>query len=232
MVWHAFPVSDTSTAQDALKIAIREQLGPALRSEGYRGSGTTWTRQSPRGDFAVVNVQSSSFSSRSEVTCVINLAVAPQPWLAWHAVQLGKPVPKSPKEYDGLWRDRLHATDEVKSRGGEAWWSVRDDSSAQKAVENMVGGLTMTALPRLSELLDREGLIRSVRQGDLGHIKAASARGFFDRALGLLLADDGPSDELALLLDRFADEPDERLIAYDRKFLPWLTERIQGNAGR
>ena len=163
---------------------------------------------------------------------MINLAVAPQPWLAWRAVQLGKLVPKSPKEHDGLWRDRLHATDEDKARGSEAWWSVRDDPSAQKAVENMVGGLTTTALPCLSKLLDREGLVRSVRQGDLGHIKAASARGFFDRALALLLADDGPSDELSLLLDRFADEPDERLTAYDRRFLPWLTERIQGNAGR
>jgi Domain of unknown function (DUF4304) len=163
---------------------------------------------------------------------VINLAVAPQPWHAWRAVQLGKPAPKTPKEYDGLWRDRLHATDEVKSRGSEAWWSVRDERSAQAAVENMVEGLTASALPRLAELVNREGLIRSVRQGDLGHMKAASAEGFFDRALALLLADDGPSDELTLLLDGFANEDDERLIAYDQTFLPWLGERVRASSGR
>jgi hypothetical protein len=55
----------------------------------------------------VVNVQSSSFSSSDEVLCVINLAVAPEPWLAWQSEQFGRPLPKAVKEFHGLWRGRV-----------------------------------------------------------------------------------------------------------------------------
>ncbi|MBK9725395.1 MAG: DUF4304 domain-containing protein [Actinomycetales bacterium] len=61
------------TAQDALKAALRDVLGPAARDRGYKGSAPTWRKSSAAGDWAVVNVQSSMFSSARELRCVVTL---------------------------------------------------------------------------------------------------------------------------------------------------------------
>lgn len=217
-------------APDALKLALRDGLAPCLRAEGFKGSGTTWVSQTTLGDAAIVNVQSSSSSNRTEVLCVVNLAIAPDPWLDWRSVQLGKPRSKSLKEHDGLWRQRMYPTVSARVRGSEEWWAVRDTQSAELAVHDMVEGLRTSALPRLRELLTRQGLIASVREGDLGLIKSTSAGGFFTRALALLLADQGPSDELSSLLGGFYAEQDERLRAYDEKFLPWIEARLESSS--
>jgi hypothetical protein len=46
------------------------------------------------GDWAVVNVQSSAYSTSESLRCAINLAVAPTPWLAWQPQSLGS-LPKA-----------------------------------------------------------------------------------------------------------------------------------------
>jgi hypothetical protein len=69
------------TAQAALKAALRDIVAPAARTHGFKGSAPNWRRASAAGDWAVVNVQSSQYSSSGAVRCVINLAVAPAPWL-------------------------------------------------------------------------------------------------------------------------------------------------------
>lgn len=96
------------TAQDALRAALRDQLGPAARRQGYKGSPPNWRKSSTAGDWAVVNVQSSSFSSAEHLQCVLNLAFAPEPWLRWQAEYLGAGMPKSVSESLGLYRERLH----------------------------------------------------------------------------------------------------------------------------
>lgn len=96
------------TVQEALKIALRDVLGPCARSYGFKGTDPTWRKSTASGDWAVVNVQSSSFSSAEHLKCVINLAVAPEPWLRWSRVKLGPGMPKSVTESLGLYRERLH----------------------------------------------------------------------------------------------------------------------------
>jgi hypothetical protein len=54
-----------------------------------------------------VNVQSSPWNTAEHVSCVINLAVAPAPWLDWQRELLGG-LPKSVSEPLGLYRDRLY----------------------------------------------------------------------------------------------------------------------------
>jgi len=95
------------TAQEALKVALRDVLGPCARSHGFKGTAPTWRKSTPAGDWAVVNVQSSSFSSAEHLKCVINLAIAPEPWLRWSRVKLGAAMPKSVTESLGLYRERL-----------------------------------------------------------------------------------------------------------------------------
>jgi hypothetical protein len=213
------------SAQDALKFVLREVVGPYLRSEGFKGSGATWTLTAPHGDRAVVNVQSSQFSSKSEVRCIVNIAVVPEPWWAWQSVQHGRALPKSVKESHGLWRERLQPSTGGDPRGSEGWWSVRDEATARAAAADMVSQLRADAVPRLRRLLDREAIQAAVRAGDLGFITARSSPVFFDRALAVLLADQGPSEELDALLARLAEERDEDLRAFNETFVPWLRAR-------
>jgi hypothetical protein len=95
------------TAQAALRAALRDIVGPAARAAGFRGSGSTWRSANSQGDWAVVNVQSSPWNTAEHVSCVINLAVAPAPWLDWQRELLGG-LPKSVSEPLGLYRDRLY----------------------------------------------------------------------------------------------------------------------------
>jgi hypothetical protein len=93
------------TAQAALRAALRDIVGPAARAAGFKGSAPTWRSANSHGDWAVVNVQSSRGSTAESLRCVINLAVAPAPWLDWRRESLGS-LPKSVTESLGLWRDR------------------------------------------------------------------------------------------------------------------------------
>jgi Domain of unknown function (DUF4304) len=213
------------SATDALKFVLREVVGPALRPEGFKGSGPTWTLTAPNSDRAVVNVQSSQFSSKTEVRCMVNIAVVPEPWWAWQVFHQGKAMTKSPKEYHGLWRQRLQPSSGGQPRGSEVWWSIRDQATAREAAADIVSQLRTDAVPLLQRLLERDAMLAAVRAGDLGFITGQSSPAFFDRALAVLLADQGQSAELDALLARFLAEQDENLKSFNESFVPWLTAR-------
>jgi len=172
----------------------------------------------------VVNVQSSSFSSAAEVLCIINLAVAPRPWLEWSEVKFGRPV-KSVKASDGLWRDRVHATDRRVMRGGEPWWGVTDATSARLTADDMVEQLQTAGLPMLERLLHREEFVRTVREGDLGFAKSSSLPTFFDWALLALLADESPSEEFDALMAKVESPAEARHADQARRLTTWARDR-------
>lgn len=182
------------TVQEALKVALREMLGPSARIHGFKGTAPTWRKSTPSGDWAVVNVQSSSFSSADHLKCVINLAVAPGPWLRWSRVTLGPGMPKSVTEALGLYRERLHP--EGTAPGHDAWWEITDAASAMSAVADMVVQLDVAGWPVLDRLLRPESMLEQVRSGILGNWKRSSHGVLFARAEALLLMDGGPSPEL------------------------------------
>jgi hypothetical protein len=193
------------SATDDYKSLLRDRVGPALRSLGFKGSGSRWTLAAANGDRAIVNAQSSSGSSKAEVLFVINLAVVPLPWWDWKCTGFPKHLKSTPKEHDGLWRDRLHAQRGVFQRGSEAWWSVRDPASATICADDVVEQLASESVPRLSALLDRDNLAASARTGDLGFFRGEQHLLFFDHALAALIVDEGPSEELDV-----SAEPDRR----------------------
>jgi hypothetical protein len=187
------------TAQNALKDALRDRLGPAARQHGYKGSPPNWRKSSTAGDWAVVNVQSSSFSSAEHLRCVVNLAFAPEPWLRWQATRLGVRTPKSVTESLGLYRERLHA--DGTAAGMDAWWDVVDEGSARTAVADIAAQLNRAGWPVLEGMFSREALLARLRDGDLGMMKRSNARVFFARAEALLLMDAGLSDALESQLE-------------------------------
>lgn len=97
------------------------------------------------GDCAVVNLQSSMGSSRSEVLFVANLAVIPVPWWEWQG--FGSLPIRSAKEYHGLWRERLHPE-------SDNWWVVQ-------LLDNR-------GISTLRRLLNRDALVETIRAGNLG----------------------------------------------------------------
>jgi len=90
--------------------------------------------ESKPGGWAVVHVQSSRSSTAECVRCVINLAVAPAPWLGWKRESLGS-LPKSVRESLGLYRDRLHPAGTP--AGVDKWWRISSDSNARLAAADM-----------------------------------------------------------------------------------------------
>jgi hypothetical protein len=115
------------TAQAALRAALRDIVGPAARAAGFKGSGSAWRSANSQGDWAVVNVQSSRWSTTESLRCVINLAVTPAPWLDWLRESLGS-LPKSVTVTLGLWRDRLHPAGTPAA--ADQWWQISSDSDA------------------------------------------------------------------------------------------------------
>lgn len=182
------------TAQNALKAALRDHLGPAARRRGYKGSPPNWRKSSTAGDWAVVNVQSSSFSSAEHLRCVVNLAFAPEPWLRWQAESLGTRMPKSVTESLGLYRERLHP--DGTPEGTDGWWDVTDDESARVAVEDMIAQLDRAGWSVLESMFSREAMLSRLDDGDLGMMKRSNFGVFFARAEALILMDAGPSDAL------------------------------------
>lgn len=211
------------TVQEELKIALRNVLGPCARRHGFKGTAPTWRKSTPSGDWAVVNVQSSSFSSAEHLKCVINLAVAPEPWLRWSRVKLGTGMPKSVTEFLGLYRKRLHP-DGTKP-GWDVWWEITDGASATSAVADMVVQLDAAGWPVLDRLLRPENMLEQVRTGTLGNWKRSSHNVLFARAEALLLMDGGPSPELherlQFALDNCIPEQRENALEFDA----WVREQ-------
>lgn len=209
------------TAQAALRAALRDVVGPAARAAGFRGSGSTWRSANSQGDWAVVNVQSSSWNTAECARCVINLAVAPAPWLDWMRESLGS-LPKSVNESLGLYRDRLHPAGTPP--GADVWWQISSDSNARLAADDMVVQLAEHGWPTLTRLLNRQTLVDSIRAGDLGHMKGKHEV-FFARAEAVLIAEDGPSARLDELLDRATANAIPAQQENAAKFAAWVRAR-------
>jgi hypothetical protein len=90
---------------------LQRDFLPILRAEGFKGSGTTFRRI--KGDLIhVVNIQGSRYGGQ----CCVNLAVH----FSFLPTAGGQLVtdPKKVKEYECVFRDRLHEAQE-----SDHWWT-------------------------------------------------------------------------------------------------------------
>lgn len=207
------------TAQLLLDEALSRLVVPVLRDAGFKGSGKTWRRRNELGDVAIVNVQSSMSSTHEQVRCIINLSIAPLPWLSWFAHSLQKEVPKNPSESWGLYRDRLHAASPKGS--WETWWSIQTEAEAETAALDMVQKLRAEGLPTLTRLLDRDRLLQALRTTRKGLSPTTAGRG-----VALLLAESAASRELEAVLEGLRTDATKEQREYADKFDAWV--RSQG----
>ncbi|MDH2415261.1 DUF4304 domain-containing protein [Nocardioides sp. CER19] len=210
------------TVQAALKAALRDVVGPAAREHGFKGSVPNWRRNTDLGDWAIVNVQTSQYSSRESLRCVVNLSLAPQPWLAWTEARQG-PLPKSLGESYGLYRERLHPSGSP--AGVYAWWEVNDPDDAPDVAADIQCQLEQVGWPTLERLLDRTAMVEQVRAGDLGFAKREFHGVFFARAEAVLLSDYGPSAELDEQLSYALEHVIDSQRAHAMEFDDWVRKR-------
>ena len=210
------------TAQIHLRTALRDQFGPAARAQGYRGSAPTWRKVSEADYVAVVNVQTSSSSTASRVMCVLNISVVPEPYLRWQAAR-GYPVdPRKVANGMGPYFDRYEPSSPGAIRAD--WWDVYDDASASTAVQDMLQQMADGGWCRLDSVITPEGMLASVRKGDLGFGSPRSPGGPLWKARSLLLMDAGPSDELDEALDGFLHDAGPHREHRER-FVSWVREQ-------
>ena len=213
------------SVREDLRTAVRDVLGPAARSHGFKGTSPTWRRVTPSGDWAIVNLQSSQSSNASSVRCVLNTSVAPEPCLRWTREQMGTAMPKAIPESMGLYKQRLFPSDTPD--GVERWWQVDSPRRVGQAVEDMRAQLERQGWPVLSHLLDRDALLDQVRRGQLGFWRKDLVPGFFATAEALLLMDAGPSraldEQLALVR---ATSTAAQVESADR-FVRWVRQQAE-----
>jgi hypothetical protein len=196
---------------------LKDVVAPFLRTRGFKGSGSRWRLMNEFGDVAVVGVQRSSSSTATELRCLINLALVPEPWLAWKRAQ-GIQL-RAAHEGVGLWRARLHAG----APGREEWWRVSTEREASSCADDMVRQLEATGVPTLQRLLNRDALIEALRVGESGFGTPMAA----DWGLALLLSDAGPSRELHQLLRRLELNPPDGKAYAQRALVEWASARAQ-----
>jgi hypothetical protein len=211
--------------RDDLRAEVREVLGPAARSHGFKGTSPTWRRSTPSGDWAIVNLQSARSSSASSVRCVLNTSVAPEPWLRWTRVQMGAAMPKAIPESMGLYKQRLLPSNTPD--GNEGWWQVDSLRRVPQVVDDMQAQLERQGWPVLCRLLERDEMLDRVRQGDLGFWRKENVPGYFATAEALLLMDAGPSraldEQLALVR---ATSTAAQVESADR-FVRWVRQQAE-----
>nr|WP_257788676.1 DUF4304 domain-containing protein [Frondihabitans sp. 762G35] len=176
-------------------------VGPALRRQGFLGSGSTWRRRNPHGDWAVVNVQKSAWGDREAVSAYVNLAIVPEAVRRFTASTTARPLPRQPTEWHGVWRARLDPLPTDHRWGRD--WDFGDGTRADDFGSALVDRLDSYGVPVLERLLDRDRFLSMLRDPmreklELGRVTTWSA----DSMAALIMSDDGPGRDLDGLLEK------------------------------
>jgi hypothetical protein len=211
------------TAIDDYKAMLKDQVGPALRGAGFKGSAGNWRLAADNGDLVIVEAQSSTMTTKDRVLFTINLAAVPAPWVAFK--HDGYDLPKILHAYHGVLGERLHALRGGVSRGGEGWWEVTDALSAAVCGTDINQQLVTNAFPVMRRLLDRRQLIAALKTGAMGIPGSRGRAPINYYALAILLAEDGPSADLEAALAAVAADRRPVIHAHNERVLAWARSR-------
>ena len=141
-----------ATALERYKALLRDELAPALRSRGFKGSGTRYELPDPT-HWLLVGFQSSKWSSADAVRFTVNLFVADKSEWAALAAEQGYPSRPSPNIWysSGLGPLRLARL----AFGRDDWWEVSSERSVAATVESVLGALDAHGIPWLQARVPR-----------------------------------------------------------------------------
>jgi hypothetical protein len=137
-------------AQEAFAVMMREQVAPALRQFGFKGSGQSFTLPSNE-YWALLGFQKSQWSSASVVRFTVNLTVAPKE--AWAQAAEEKPYLGSrPTPNGGLvnvpghWFERIGLLLPSKT---DHWWWVEPDRPTEPIGREVIPAIRDHGLPEM-----------------------------------------------------------------------------------
>lgn len=208
-------------AKELFRILLREQLGPLLRSEEFRGSGPSWRLEHPSGNAALLYFQRSRWNTADRVEFLINLAVASKIGWDW---KLSREPERGPSAGPSalyvndcpLWLRIGAPTSEGRDEG--AWWTITTGMRLAPLAASVTEALRGRAIPLLRDHLSDAALCHWLEAHDpqLGW-PPDTWRLLY---LSVLLAAKGPSSRL----DRVLEQLQERAVQDRRP--PWLAEHV------
>ena len=145
------------TAQKAFEAMLRDEIAPALRALGLKGSGQEFSLPSAT-HWALLGFQRDRWSNKSSVRFTVNIAVirrdvwakasAAHPWMGArpHSRDSGYAVTDS--ELPGYWHERIGL---LMPRHDDYWWDVDRSTDTKKLAGEIVSAIVTDVLPAMRE---------------------------------------------------------------------------------
>jgi Domain of unknown function (DUF4304) len=136
------------TAQEAFTTMVKEQIAPALRELGFKGSGQRFVLPSET-DWAQIGLQKFTRSNRDFVDFTANVTVVSRDvWDTERAEQPHLPKQPAPNIYYGTYAWQTRIGDLVPERR-EKVWRVDPDRPTEPVAEEFVAAIRDHALPAM-----------------------------------------------------------------------------------
>jgi hypothetical protein len=123
--------------QATYRAMLRDDIAPALRALGFKGSGSRYTLPAPE-SWALLGFQSSRFNTTESLTFTVNLcAVSRLVWESRRREQSHLPEKPSPGTYYGnfVWSRRLGHLMPVNE---DVWWDLHEAADAKDVAGEVV----------------------------------------------------------------------------------------------
>ena len=139
-------------AQDAYRAMLRDEIAPALRALGLRGSGSRFSFADPA-SWALLGFQSSRYNTDQAMRFTVNLSAVPKHvWESRRREQPHLPVRPTPGTYYGefVWSRRLGHLMPVDK---DVWWDLDGEHDPKVAASGVVAAIGAYGLPALRQQL-------------------------------------------------------------------------------
>ncbi|TML90638.1 MAG: DUF4304 domain-containing protein [Actinobacteria bacterium] len=136
------------TAQEAFTMMVKDEIAPALRELGFKGSGQRFTLPSET-HWALLGLQKFTWSDRDRVDFTANVTVVGRDvWEAQRAERPHLPARPSANTYYGTyaWQTRIGA---LAGRGEDAIWRVSPDRPTDRVAAEFVTAVRDHVLPAM-----------------------------------------------------------------------------------
>ena len=133
------------TAQEMFRAMVRDQVAPALRDLGFKGSGQVYLLPSET-HWAMLSFQKSASSDAAGVRFAVNFDVTTKQEWDHRRRAFGAPARPSPS-----WLSRGSIADQPWSGGGwmQHWWHLRINEAVRPLVDDVLSRIEHEALPAM-----------------------------------------------------------------------------------
>jgi hypothetical protein len=134
------------TAQQAFARMLKEEIAPALRRLGFRGSGQRFELRSET-HWAVIGFQKFTWSDQDNVEFTLNLTVVGRDqWARAREERPHLPAKPSGNVFANVgWEGRV--ADVIPDSSGDVTWAVSEATPAEAVAAEVVGVITDYVLP-------------------------------------------------------------------------------------